>query len=405
MNPLRCNIYKDALQRAELFGKPVLYTGLPIERESVPDNWYCYDLTGSERNPTKPVTLEERAVWNRVGSVLSPVPLKRETTRARQIKDSFSLHEEQLDLGGFCEENHLDCPCDPRKYVLRPASPGQEAGLFYSLGEPEEDAAAGTIGHVRLDFGGGRLHHTWWPHNEDRLNTPAFKAALQEFVDELRARGPLQSEAAMCRWRYRYPEGEIGRDSVGFVAETADYRFCLRCSASSGDYSYLYCYDLNQQRLAMADAEAKQDLPPFVRGILDRGQEGPESREAVRAAIAGLDAAEREKLDAVIRLAEPESGEEICRLAEHLEQFDFISDVQTLEEYGEYMIQESGQFLYDENLREVYDYRLFGEIWTAREQGEFTDTGYVVYHGVQSLEELMRPGPEQQTKGMEMGGM
>ncbi len=165
MNPLRCNIYKDALQRAELFGKPVLYTGLPIERESIPENWYCYDLTGSDRNPTKPVTLEDRAVWNRVGSVLSPVPLKRETTRARQFKDSFSLHEELLDLAGFCEENHLDCPCDPRKYVLRPASPGQEAGLFYSLGEPEEDAAAGTVGHLRLYFSGGRLHHTWWPHN------------------------------------------------------------------------------------------------------------------------------------------------------------------------------------------------------------------------------------------------
>lgn len=257
---MRCNIYRDALQRGELFGKSVLYTGLLIERESIPENWYCYDLTGSDRNPTKPVTLEDRAVWNRVGSVLSPVPLKRETTRARQIKDSFSLHEEQLDLAGFCGENHLDCPCDPRKYVLRPASPGQEAGLFYSLGEPEEDAAAGTIGHLRLDFSGGRLHHTWWPHNEDRLNTPAFKATLQEFVDKLRVRGPLQSEAAMCRWRYRYPEGEIGRDSVGFVAETENYRFCLRCSARSGDYSYLYCYDLNQQRMAIAEKAPQSGL-------------------------------------------------------------------------------------------------------------------------------------------------
>lgn len=399
MNPLRCNIYRDALQRGELFGKSVLYTGLLIERESIPENWYCYDLTGSDRNPTKPVTLEDRAVWNRVGSVLSPVPLKRETTRARQIKDSFSLHEEQLDLAGFCGENHLDCPCDPRKYVLRPASPGQEAGLFYSLGEPEEDAAAGTIGHLRLDFSGGRLHHTWWPHNEDRLNTPAFKATLQEFVDKLRVRGPLQSEAAMCRWRYRYPEGEIGRDSVGFVAETENYRFCLRCSARSGDYSYLYCYDLNQQRLAM-----DTDLPPFVRTILDREQDGPDSREAVCAAIAGLDAAEREKLEAAVRLAEPEGGAEICCLAEHLELFDFIPGVQTLEEYGEYMIQESGQFLYDEKLREVYDYRLFGEIWTTSEQGEFTETGYVTYRGTQPLEELLRSGSEQQ-QGPQMGGL
>ena len=47
---MRCNIYKDQLESAELFGKPVLYTGLSIERESVPDNWFCYDLAASDRN-------------------------------------------------------------------------------------------------------------------------------------------------------------------------------------------------------------------------------------------------------------------------------------------------------------------------------------------------------------------
>lgn len=146
------------------------------------------------------------------------------------------------------------------------------------------------------------------------------------------------------------------------------------------------------------------DLPPFVRTILDREQDGPDSREAVCAAIAGLDAAEREKLEAAVRLAEPEGGAEICCLAEHLELFDFIPGVQTLEEYGEYMIQESGQFLYDEKLREVYDYRLFGEIWTTSEQGEFTETGYVTYRGTQPLEELLRSGSEQQ-QGPQMGGL
>lgn len=125
---MRCNIYKDALQRAELFGKPVLYTGLPIERESVPDNWYCYDLTGSERNPTKPVTLEERAVWNRVGSVLSPVPLKRETTRARQIKDSFSLHEEQLDLGASVRKTTWTVPVTLENMCCAPLLPARKRG-------------------------------------------------------------------------------------------------------------------------------------------------------------------------------------------------------------------------------------------------------------------------------------
>ncbi len=262
VKPLRCNIYEDQFRSAELFGKPVLYTEKQIQREMVPEGWHCYDLTGTDREPDKPVTLEDRMPWNRTGTVLSPVPLKRKNTLTRQIKNRFSLHEELLDLAGFCEKNHLPCPQDPRKYVLRPAS-HDEAGLFYS--QMEEDAAQATVGHLRMDFGGGRLHHSWWPHNDDQFNTPEFKAVFQEFVDELCALGPLQSEAAMHRWCYGYPEGEIGQDRIGFVAETEDYRFCLRCTTDRSDYSYIYCYDLNQQKLAM-------EQPPQM-GLTEQGRQ------------------------------------------------------------------------------------------------------------------------------------
>ena len=262
VKPLRCNIYEDQFRSAELFGKPVLYTEKQIQREMVPEGWHCYDLTGTDREPDKPVTLEDRMPWNRTGTVLSPVPLKRKNTLTRQIKNRFSLHEELLDLAGFCEKNHLPCPQDPRKYVLRPAS-HDEAGLFYS--QMEEDAAQATVGHLRMDFGGGRLHHSWWPHNDDQFNTPEFKAVFQEFVDELCALGPLQSEAAMHRWCYGYPEGEIGQDRIGFVAETEDYRFCLRCTTDRSNYSYIYCYDLNQQKLAM-------EQPPQM-GLTEQGRQ------------------------------------------------------------------------------------------------------------------------------------
>ncbi len=262
VKPLRCNIYEDQFRSAELFGKPVLYTEKQIQREMVPEGWHCYDLTGTDREPDKPVTLEDRMPWNRTGTVLSPVPLKRKNTLTRQIKNRFSLHEELLDLAGFCKKNHLSCPQDPRKYVLRPAS-HDEAGLFYS--QMEEDAAQATVGHLRMDFGGGRLHHSWWPHNDDQFNTPEFKAVFQEFVDELRTLGPLQSEAAMHRWCYGYPEGEIGQDRIGFVAETEDYRFCLRCTTDRSDYSYIYCYDLNQQKLAM-------EQPPQM-GLTEQGRQ------------------------------------------------------------------------------------------------------------------------------------
>ena len=56
---------------------------------------------------------------------------------------------------------------------MRPASI-EEAGLFYSELDEAQDEALGTVGHIRMDFGSGgkEFWHTWWPHNEDRFNTP-----------------------------------------------------------------------------------------------------------------------------------------------------------------------------------------------------------------------------------------
>ena len=36
------NIYQDTLQNVWLFGQSVLYTEQPIQREVVPEGWYCY---------------------------------------------------------------------------------------------------------------------------------------------------------------------------------------------------------------------------------------------------------------------------------------------------------------------------------------------------------------------------
>ena len=251
------NIYKDQMERGTLFGKPVLFTEQDIPRESVPDGWFCYDLCGNDRHPDEPTELMDRVLWERLGTVLSPAPLKRASTEVRKIKDALVLSGEMTSLNAFCQEQGLACPSDPRKYILRPAS-AQEAGLFYSEMDQEQDAMAGTVGHMRFYFDSeGTFCHSWQPHNDDRFNTPEFKSALQEFVDEMRERGPLHGGASMRRWCYQNPAGEVGREQVGFVAETEEYRFCLRCTALDGDYGYLYCYDLNEQRLAMTDQEAQ----------------------------------------------------------------------------------------------------------------------------------------------------
>ena len=100
-----------------------------------------------------------------------------------------------------------------------------------------------------------------------------------------------------------------------------------------------------------------------------------------------------EKLGAVCQMAKPECAENLRQLAENLDQFDFAPGVRSPEEYGQYMIQKSGHFAYDENLDEFYNYGDYGVQRMLQEDGVFTDRGYVAYNGTLTLEELMRDDP------------
>lgn len=130
-------------------------------------------------------------------------------------------------------------------YTIRPAF-SDEAGLFYSQLEQDQDVALRTVGHLRMDFGssGKEFWHTWWPHNGDLFNTQEFKDELQVVVEALRADGPLENLMSMKTYCCRHG-GELDGDGhYGYVIETEQYRYCLRCTPRPGEYhGYLYCYN------------------------------------------------------------------------------------------------------------------------------------------------------------------
>ena len=74
------------------------------------------------------------------------------------------------------------------------------------------------------------------------------------------------------------------------------------------------------------------------------------------------------------------------------------------------MIRDSGQFSYDSDLDEFYDYGKYGRRCMEQNQGMFTNQGYISYHGTLTMEELMTEDPaeqyqKEQAEGMEMGGL
>ena len=131
-------------------------------------------------------------------------------------------------------------------------------------------------------------------------------------------------------------------------------------------------------RLRLEDSQ----LPNEVDVLLDMKYENLSDLNELAGATDGLSKADMEKLGAVVTLAEPKSAAQIKNLAESLDLFDFAPGTHTPEDYGKYMIRQSGRFEYDENLDAFYDYEKYGTERMNEEDGMFTDRGYIAYkHG------------------------
>ena len=143
-------------------------------------------------------------------------------------------------------------------------------------------------------------------------------------------------------------------------------------------------------------------LPNEVDVLLDMEQESLAGLNVLAQAADELSSDDMKKLGAVVTLAKPQNAEQIKNLVENLDLFDFAPGAHTPEEYGKYMIQQSGHFDYDENLDEFYDYEKYGLQRMGEEDGMFTDRGYIAYKGYTSLAEIMDGS---QSSHMEMGGM
>ncbi len=209
-----------------------------------------------------------------------------------------------------------------------------------------------------------------------------------------------------------------GRQFPAYYYDSCQLAFGIRPVSPKGEkqnpeYLYLPASDHQIERTLLragatswAEVESwiEMDvLPQSISDALHMDTESIEDLNEMCRSTQNFDREAWEKLEAVVQLTEPESASQIRQLAENLEQFDFLPDIHTVEEYGRHMIQESGEFGYDPNLEDFYDYGGYGAQRAEDENGKFIDSGYVAYHGTVPLEELMMDGSEEQ--GFQMGGM
>ncbi len=231
-----------------IFGVPALFTDFRIDRATVPEGVYRYELRHGDEDWGEPIELSRSLMVNFYGTVLTREPFQL------PIDGWILLESGSL---SFQDGGCRTLAAFQEKY------PESEKDVidFYSLNEPNlhdlcftrseaQDRAAGCIGHLRGDFGSGKqFYTTWWPHQNDALNTLEFKADIDRTVNLLREQpdSPFRDLDTMKRCCDRYERSctikQAALPSRGFMVKTKQYVYMLRCTPVKGDYQfYIYCY-------------------------------------------------------------------------------------------------------------------------------------------------------------------
>lgn len=138
------------------------------------------------------------------------------------------------------------------KYQIK-CGDAEQKSMFYSDCEPALQNAC--VGHLRMDFGSGNEFYSSWFESRENLNDSAFKADLQEVVNELRRDGLLKNRREMQRFCDAHQSLNLD-ESCGFSVETDSHLFLLRCRPERGNYDcYCYCYDKRELLLAQEQRE------------------------------------------------------------------------------------------------------------------------------------------------------
>lgn len=81
------SVYDDDYELVEIFGKQALFTNGRIDRASVPDGFFAYDLRHGDSG--YPLTVEPRVGVNHAGTIIMTEPLDFSKGKKANAKDEY----------------------------------------------------------------------------------------------------------------------------------------------------------------------------------------------------------------------------------------------------------------------------------------------------------------------------
>ena len=108
---------KETFDHIELFDAPAMFTNLRIDRSTVPDGLFCYDVRGTGDDPGALYVIEPFVFVNHSGTIIGVEDYMLERGQAKYIATHINFLGDEITLDEFCAKHGIEIS-EPKKGVL-----------------------------------------------------------------------------------------------------------------------------------------------------------------------------------------------------------------------------------------------------------------------------------------------
>ena len=148
--------------------------------------------------------------------------------------------------------------------------------------------------------------------------------------------------------------------------------------------------DVSECEVTMDSSLLNDEMKNILKALPKNSQEKLNSINHITEKITEMGTKEMPYLNNLTGDLQPQTIKDLDAIFDSAYEFEMFDGIYNAEDYGRYMICESGHFEYDENLDDYIDFQKYGSQRLQNENGAFTDHGYILYHGYnQDLSEML----------------
>lgn len=107
----------EIFEHIELFDSPAMFTNARVDRSTVPEGLFCYDIRGSDDDPGALCVMENHVLVNHAGTVIGTVNYMLGKDDYKVIGEGINFLGDEITLDEFCGRYGVEIG-EPKKGVL-----------------------------------------------------------------------------------------------------------------------------------------------------------------------------------------------------------------------------------------------------------------------------------------------